>query len=46
MAFLKPEDNGGLMEIGGQTGEGGNEGAMIVYDIVEDNKRFNFTIFT
>lgn len=37
VAFLKPEDNGGLMEAGGETEEG-SEGSMVVYDVVEDNK--------
>lgn len=41
VAFLKPEDNGGLMETGGM--EGDSEGSMVVYDFVEDNKKENST---
>lgn len=33
-ALLKPEDNGGLTEAGGETE--GSEGSMVVYDLVED----------
>jgi hypothetical protein len=44
IAFLKPEDEGGLMEAGGgEETEGGNEEAMVVYDHVDDNKNKNFT---
>jgi hypothetical protein len=45
IAFLKPEDNGGLMEAGGEESEGGEGGeeAMVVYDHVDDNKRRNVT---
>ena len=37
VAFLKPEDNGGLMETGSEAEEG-SESSMVVYDVVEDNK--------
>lgn len=36
VAFLKPDENGGLMEVG-------SEGSMVVYDVVEDNKDVNST---
>lgn len=50
LAFLKPEENGGL-EMGGGEGEGENGGEeamgledqMVVYDHVEDNKKGNKT---
>lgn len=39
VAFLKPEENGGLMQAGGESeGESGSMDAMVVYDFVEDNK--------
>jgi hypothetical protein len=44
IAFLKPEDEGGLMESGGgEESEGGNEEGMVVYDHVDDNKIKNIT---
>jgi hypothetical protein len=49
VAFLKPEDNGGL-DMGGESeGESGGEDSMgsmesmVVYDHVEDNKKGNKT---
>lgn len=43
IAFLKPEENGGLTggEMEGAGVESGD--AMVVYDFVEDNKRINLT---
>lgn len=42
VAFLKPEENGGLTEVEGGT-DAGNEGPMVVYDVVHDNKHMNLT---
>lgn len=41
IAFLKPEDNGGLMEVtGGEAGEGESGGeSMVFYDPVHDDKK-------
>lgn len=41
VAFLKPEENGGLMESGAESegGGGAEEGSQVVYDPVDfDNK--------
>lgn len=43
VAFLKPEENGGLMETGGGSESEGDQGSMIVYDYVDSNKIENAT---
>lgn len=37
IAFLKPEDNGGLMQPEGEGSEDG--GSMVVYDVVDEDRR-------
>lgn len=41
IAFLKPEDNGGLMEVtGGEAAEGESNGdSMVVYDPVYNDRK-------
>lgn len=43
IAFLKPEENGGLTESGAEGEGGGDAGSMVVYDYVELNKIENST---
>lgn len=43
VAFLKPGDDGGLMEIAAGGNQGGGVEPMVFYDYVEDNKRTNVT---
>lgn len=44
IAFLKPDEDGGLMQPEGEQSEGGMEDAMVVYDHVDDNKKANITV--
>lgn len=42
IAFLKPDENGGLMQPDGEGGaQEDSDGSMVVYDIVDDDRKNN-----